>query len=127
MPFDGNKTKEILALSLGIATYGAILCLTVLAYRGWANRWRQVLPRWRSALGLTSIVVTFLTWLSLAVLALSERIGLNPSFISVDWTTPAVILVAAATPLALALRGTSRIEAIAAGLLLVVGLTAVVS
>jgi hypothetical protein len=118
---------SIIAAIFGAVAFLVVPILTFFALRGWAKRWRQELPRWRSALGLTSIVVTFLTWFSLAILALSERIGLNPSFISVDWVTPTVILVAAGTPLALALRGASRIEAIVAGLFMVAGLTMVVS
>ena len=110
---------------LGVLTFVAVPCLAILAYRGWARSLRQELPHWRSALGLASIVVTFLSWSSLsmsALLVLLERIGFNTNFFSFspDWIPPIALLVLAGTSLAIALRGASRIEAIVAGLMMVV-------
>src|SRR5260370_30146624 len=124
MPFDGSKTKEILALCLEGVTFLAVPCLTVLAYRGWTKGLRQGLPRWRNALGMTSIMVTFLSWFGLsmfALLALLDRMGLNANFFSFspDWMPAITLLVLAGTSLAFALRGASRIEEIWAGFLMV--------
>jgi hypothetical protein len=133
MSFDGSKTKEILALCLEGITFLAVPCLTVLAYRGWAKGLRQGLPRWRNALGMTSIVVTFLSWFGLSMFALFvllDRIGLNTNFFSFlpDWMPAIALLVLAGTSLAFALKGASRIEAIVAGLLMVTAwMTSVVS
>jgi hypothetical protein len=57
VPFDVRKI-------LGVLTFVAVPCLAILAYRGWARSLRQELPHWRNALGLASIVVTFLSWFS---------------------------------------------------------------
>ena len=128
MTFDGSKSKEILSLCLEGITFVAVPCLTVLAYRGWTKGLRQGLPLWRSALGIISIVITLLSWSSLAILPLLDRIGVNTGFFSVDWTTPIALLVLVGTSLAFALKGASRIEAIVAGLLMVAAwMTSVVS
>ena len=112
---------------LGVFTFVAVPCLAILAYRGWTKSLRHDLPSWRSALGIVSIVVTFLSWSSLAILPLLDRIGVNTGFFSPDWTAPIALLVLAGTTLAFALRGASRIEAIVAGLLMVTAwLTSVV-
>jgi hypothetical protein len=133
MPFDGSKTKEILALCLEGISFLAVPCLTVLAYRGWTKGLRQGLPRWRNALGMASIVVTFLSWFGLSMFALFvllDRIGLKTNFFSFspDWMPAIALLVLAGTSLAFALKGASRIEAIVAGLLMVAAwMTSVVS
>jgi len=117
MPFDVNKI-------LGVLIFVAVPCLAILAYRGWTKGLRHELPRWRNALGMTSIVVTFLSWFGLsmfALLVLLDRIGLNTNFFSFspDWMPAIALLVLAGTSLAFALKGASRIEAIVAGLLMV--------
>jgi hypothetical protein len=119
MPYEGSKTKEVLIHSLMIATIVAIPFLTALAYRGWAKRGRQDLPHWRSSLGMASIVLTFVSWLILGGLALSVRIGINTSLFPPYWMAPIALLVFVGTCLGFAWRGTSRIEAIVAGLLMV--------
>ena len=112
MPFDVSKI-------LGVLTFVTVPCLAILAYRGWAKSLRQQLPRWRNALGLASMVVTLLSWFGLAILALSALMDLNANFFSPDWMPPIAFLTVAGTSLAFALRGSSRIEAIVAGLLMV--------
>lgn len=120
-------TSSIAAV-LGTLPFLVIPILTLLALRGWAKRWRQELPLWRGALGLTSIVVTLLGWLILLLLPLADRIGLKTNFFSPDLVPPIAFLVLAGTCLGFALRGASRIEAIVAGLLMVAAwLTSVVS
>ena len=133
MPFDGSKPEAILVLCLEGVTFLAVPCLTVLAYRGWTKGLRQGLPRWRNALGMTSIVVTFLSWSGFsmfALLALLDRMGINSNLFSFspDWVTAIALLVLAGTSLAFALKGATRIEAIVAGLLMVAAwMTSVVS
>jgi hypothetical protein len=119
MLFDVSK-------ALGGITFVAIPCLTILAYRGWTTNLRQMLPQWRSALGVTSITLTFLCWSILAILFLADRLGVNSHLF--DWWITAIALLALlGTCLAFALRGASRIAAIAAGLLMIAGVTSVVS
>lgn len=107
-------------------TFVAIPCLSILAYRRWARDLRQMLPHWRSALGLTSIAVTSLCWSILAILFLAYRLGINSHLFSDWWVTAIALLALLGTCLAFALRGASRIAQIAAGLLMVVGVTNVV-
>src|SRR6266478_8815627 len=81
---------------------------------------RQKLPQWRSALGVTSIVITFLSWFGTAIL-------LSLGSLSDNWEWPLALLALAGTILGFALRGASRMEAIAAGFLMFAGLTFTVS
>jgi hypothetical protein len=122
MPYD--VSYKILA---GV-TFVAVPCLTILAYRGWTKRLRHELPRWRSALGLASLVVTLLSWFCLAILALSALMDLNAGSSTPDWVGPIALVLIVGTSLAFALKGASRIEAIVAGLLMVAAwMTSVVS
>jgi len=120
-------TSSIAAVFNGVI-FLSVPILTALAIRGWTRRWRQELPRWRSTLGLASMVVTLLTWFGLAILALLALMDVNTSFYSPDWVGPIALIAIAGTSLAFALRGASRIEAIVAGLFMAAAwLTSVVS
>lgn len=101
---------------LGILMFVAIPLLVVLAYRGRKRGLRQELPQWRSSLGLTSIFMIILSWSGSAILLLSEAR-------SASWIGPLALLALVGTILASALKGASRIEAIAAGFLMFVGIT----
>jgi len=105
--------------TLGLVAFTAIPLLAILSYRGWVKRLRKGLPQWRSSLGLTSIVLSFLGWSASTVLLL-----LGSS--SDNWIQALAILALTGTVLGFAFRGASRIEAIAAGLLLFAGLTSAV-
>ena len=120
-------TSSISAVFNGVI-FLSMPILTALAIRGWTRRWRQELPRWRSTLGLASMVVTLLSWFGLAFLALSVIMDLNAGSYSSDLGGLIALAVIAGTSLAFALRGASRIEALVAGLLMVAAwLTSVVS
>src|SRR3989454_4655139 len=101
-------TSSIAAVLNGVI-FLSVPILTALAIRGWTRRWR-------STLGLASMVVTLLTWFGLAILALLALTDVNTSFYSTDWVGPIALIAIAGTSLAFALRGASRIEAIVAGL-----------
>lgn len=106
--------------TLGIVIFIAIPSLAILSYRGWTKGLRQKLPQWRSALGVTSIVITFVSWFGAAILLLLGSL-------SDKWELPLALLALAGTILAFTLKGASRIEAIAAGVLMFAGITFVVS
>ena len=106
--------------TLGIVIFIAIPSLAVLSYLSWTKGLRQKLPQWRSALGVSSIVITFLSWFGTAIL-------LSLGSLSDNWEWPLALLALAGTILAFALRGASRMEAIAAGFLMFAGLTFTVS
>jgi hypothetical protein len=73
----------------------------------------------RSTLGMASIALTFVSWLSLGTLAVLVRMGINTNLFSADGMPRIALLVFFGTCFGFALRGTSRIEAILAGLLMV--------
>jgi hypothetical protein len=106
--------------TLGIVIFIAIPSLAILSYLNWTKGLRQKLPQWRSALGVTSIAITFLSWFGSAIL-------LSLGSLSDDWIWPLALLALAGTILAFTLRAASRIEAIAAGVLMFVGITFSVS
>src|SRR5260370_12144851 len=101
-----------IAAVLNGVSFLSVQILRALAIRGWTRRWRQELPRWRSTLGLASMVVTLLTWFGLAILALLALMDVNTSFYSPDWVDPIALIAIAGTSLAFALRGASRIKPI---------------
>jgi CubicO group peptidase (beta-lactamase class C family) len=109
---------EILGFSLGGVVFVAAPCLVVMAYRTWTEGLRQDLSRWRSFVGLASIAGTFLSWLSLAVLASIVLMDFNISFFPPYWITRMACLTFVGALFAFVLRGSSRIGAILAGLLM---------
>lgn len=114
-----HHPAEILGFSLGGIAFVAVPCLVLLAYGTWTQGLRGQLPQWRSYLGLASIVVTLLNWFGLAVLALSVLMNVNTNYFSPDWIHRIALLTFAGTFLGFALKGASRIEAVAAGLFVV--------
>ena len=119
----GNKMTwtDIFAFSLLGGSCLAVPLLTLLAYRGWVHRLRHKLPRWRSALGVTSIVATLLSWLLLInpLLAPLFRMKSYPESLAeiVIPGVPASLLLG--LTLGFALRGSSRVQVLLAGLLMV--------
>jgi hypothetical protein len=109
-----------LSRTLGILAFIATPSLAIMSYWGWTKGLRQKLPQWRSALGLTSILITILSWCGTATLLLLGSFSDN-------WMVPIALLALTGTVLAFALRGASRIEAIAAGFLMFAGITMTVS
>jgi branched-subunit amino acid transport protein len=92
--------------------------LTALAYREWVGRTRAELPSWRSSIGLTSMVATLCNWAFLVVLTLLESFkDTGADFFTDRWGIAFLLLATIATLLTLALRGISRLEAAAAGLI----------
>jgi CubicO group peptidase (beta-lactamase class C family) len=113
-----HHPAAILGLSLGGFTFVAVPGLVASAFWTWSRSLRQGLSRWRSILGLTSMAVSFLSWIGLAILAFSVLMNLNTdSFPS--WIPLIAVLTAAGPILACALTGASRIEGIVAGLFMV--------
>ena len=121
MAFYRSTSELALYRFMGLAWFLTVLLLILLAYRGWAKRVRKDLPRWRSALGIASIAATFLNWLGFVVLALAVWLRMNVDFLDllpVDWTDINLLISAAGTLTALALKGPSRVQAFLAGLLM---------
>jgi|SRR6185437_8053052 len=110
MPLDWVNRVLVIVIILAIPS------LDILSYRGWRKSLRRELPRWRSTLGLTSIVITFLSWYSATILLL---VGMA----SEGWVELLALMALAGTILGFTLKGASRMEAIAAGLLMFVSIT----
>src|SRR3989442_153788 len=104
-----------------IAVLLAIPVFTVLAWRGWAKRVRKELPRWRSVIGVISILITFLSWLAFVgpflLMGLDSHTVNNLNFDI--WLSVILLMLFIGISLALALRGTSRVQTLLAGLLMV--------
>lgn len=113
---------DIIFRLIGLVMLGAIPILTVLAYINWNKCLRRELPRWRNMIGVTSIVITLFSWAYavgvVTMIMLDYRLG--------SWATAWSDVVTAISVCggfaALALKGTSRIQAFVAALLLAVGL-----
>jgi hypothetical protein len=98
----------------------AVPILLVLAYRAWMKQTRANLPEWRNGLGLTSLVLVALSWLwyalglaDIGLASLGSRFLLLSSF--------AVFGAVLAALLAIGWRGRSRLHALAASLLMLLG------
>ena len=115
MPID-NWVHGILA----ITAIPAIPVLEILSFQGWRKALRRELPAWRRRLGLTSIVITFLSWYTAILLSLG-------GMVSERWVELLALMALAGTILGFSLKGPSRIEAIAAGFLMLAGVTYSVS
>lgn len=109
---------EILVRFLMIVTYVAIPCLALLAYRGWAKHLRQDLPRWRSFLGVASIIITLLNWLALAYPAFMIAAHLQADFFTAGWTVANIMVALIGAAWSLALKGRPRVCAFLAGCLM---------
>jgi hypothetical protein len=103
---------------LSIVMFFAVPCLIFLAYRGWAKSSANELPRWRRALGLTSILLISLSWLAPVVFFL--LVGLFRAHLSDDIliiVVPFALLMGMIS--AFALRTPSRPLTLCAGLLMI--------
>jgi hypothetical protein len=109
--------SDILGL-LFIIMILVIPCLTFLAFRGWAKRLPNELPRWRRALGLTSILLISLSWL--AYVGFFLLISLFRAHLSDDiWMFVVSLTLLIGMLSAFALRTPSRPLTLCAGLLLI--------
>ena len=111
-------------LALAITTCTAIPVLVVFALRHWKNN-RLELSTWRSGAGLTAMFIVFALWLIQAarwgaIAAHREFTGfLGPNWTEVETFLPAFYAYPA-LPLALALKGSSRLQTAVAWFLLAV-------
>ena len=93
--------------------------LLILAYRYWAKHLRQVLPSWRTAFGLTSLLFTLTSWLCFVVPLGLTLASINIEFISLPlWERCVLFLVGGGIPLAFTFSGHSRIQAVSAAVLI---------
>jgi hypothetical protein len=94
--------------------------LTILSIREWATACRATLPVWRSRIGIGSVGAIFCGWLFLVLLTILGII--NDSwiyFFTVNKNVGLLLFSVTASVSCLALKGGARVQAVAAGLLLV--------
>ena len=94
--------------------------LALFSIREWATNYRSTLPAVRSGIGLLSVGAIFFGWLFLVALAIFGIFNTT----SLDFFTQKrnlhfLVLAVAASVLSLTLKGHARVQALAAGALLV--------
>jgi len=113
--------SPIVRLVASATSLVAVPVLLFLAFRAWHARCRITLPHWRNGIGLAAVSLLVLAWLwfaiGLADFALMPRLGA----IYLDVTLLAVICTWLAAAFASAWRGRSRLEVLAACVLMFVG------
>ena len=111
-------------LTVAAITCAGIPVLVVLAHLRWSKVHRPELPRWRNGLGLASMVIITALWLFQTIrwILLSMNRELTTPYGS--WKEFEIFLPAfyayPALPLALALKGSSRLQTVGAWFLLAV-------
>jgi hypothetical protein len=106
--------KEAIALLL-------VPIILFLAWRAWARSTRLSVPRWRNALAVTALLIISVNWALAFLMDVPELLRQNISWLTdLKWivyylSRPLSVL---AILLALSLKGTSRLEAILAALLM---------
>jgi hypothetical protein len=124
-PSTGIKSKckkisfamELMIKIFLISAFIATPSFAVLAYRGWLKHGRQAQPRWRSDLGLASILLTFMDWLVFALLIIAAQARIL--VINADtWDGISIVVAILSASLGFALTRAARIYAIAAGALM---------
>ena len=95
--------------------------LLVFAYGEWDRQHRAALPPWRNGVGLTAFSLLVLAWMWFAVGLADTSLTRKLAAMYFDLTILAVICTFLATALAFAWKGRSRLEALAACILMCIG------
>ena len=109
-----------IATAVAIAGLIAVAVLVGLAYRGWIREIRPKLSHWRNGIGLSALVLSSLAWVWYAqwwVLTLTGHAPNDPTY-QIDLAVVAAICTMLSLVLAIGLKGTPRLQAIAAAVLL---------
>lgn len=118
-----NGLKETLA---GIAVIVALLAVPVLStisFRIWANLIRADIPHWRRTVGMASIILTILSWVTfvtpilLHILRMDNALGENWNS---TWYEIVLLLIVAGLISALTLKRLPRMFQVTASLLMFV-------
>jgi hypothetical protein len=103
-----------------------LLCVPILlfvAWREWRQRDRECLPQWRNGIALTGLLIISIHWLVVVLLDAPELLHSHiPGFIDLKWIVYHLSqgLDVAAIVLLFALKRVARLEAILAGMLMLV-------
>ena len=106
-------------IGVGLLGFLGIPILAVLSIRDWAATCRATLPAWRSRIGIGSLGAIFCGWLFLVVLTI---LGITNDhrieFFTETRNLGFLLLAVIASLSCLALKGGARLQAVAAGVLL---------
>jgi hypothetical protein len=109
-----------IVFGIWLSAFIGIPILVIFSGRGWATTFRATLPSWRSRIGVGSLGVISCGWLFIVVLTILGII--NDSwidFFTVKRNVVFLVLAVTASLSCLALKATKRVQAVAAGALLV--------
>lgn len=112
--------ESILRVVILVVCLPGIPLLGLLAFRGWTRNFRRNLPGWRNKLGVISIALSLVGWFALLTPAFFHLMGFGTSWYGDTWEGAVPLSAATGTTLALALRGLPRVQAVAAGLLVII-------
>jgi hypothetical protein len=90
----------------------------ILAIRMLVKAKQFALSKWRIGLGLASIALTLLCWITIILLPTLERLRVSTDFFKVSWVGILMLLALLSMLLSVALKGKSRIYALLASSLI---------
>jgi len=113
----------MVAVVLSLVGLVSVPILLSLAWSGWARKLRGELPRWRSGVSLSALLVLSLHWSAVAVLELPvillpqahRSAALMEGMLTLSHPLDVVVV-----GLAFALRGLPRLQTVLAGLLMLI-------
>lgn len=97
--------------------------LLFFAWKGWSSDLHAELPGWRNGLALSALVLLLVTWLGAAILEIPAAVSQQaprPQALSEAMLTLSRVLSIIVIGLALALRRSPRIQAVIAGILMLI-------
>jgi hypothetical protein len=113
----------VLSVALALVSLVAIPILLLLAWRGWTRSVRAELPAWRNGLCISALLLLFLDWLGAVVLEVPILVNprmTRPAGLMEDMLTLSHPLCVIVIVLAFSFRRVPRIQAVLAGLLMLV-------
>jgi hypothetical protein len=113
-----RKFVEIVRFTSMIVIPLLVPIFAVLAIRMLVKAKQFALSKWRIGLGLASIALTLLCWITIILLPTLERLGVSTNFFKVSWVDILMLLALLSMLLSVALKGKSRIYALLASSLI---------
>jgi hypothetical protein len=104
-----HRVLEVLGEFLYVTAILAVPCFTIFAYRGWAKL-RKESPQWRTLLGISSILATFISWLTFVGGFLVIALGLARFIESLVWVEVFIFMFTIGLLFVFALIGRSRVH-----------------
>src|SRR6267142_6237020 len=113
-----RKFVELLRFTSMIVIPLLVPIFAILAIRMSVNAKQVTLSKWRIGLGLASIALTLICWITILLLPTLERLGVSTDFFKASSVGILLLLALLSMLLSLALKGKSRIYALLASSLI---------